>query len=341
MFEEYRPDIKSETIENVKYGSLQKADINSTAKLIHQREQNHSIDYYLNKLEKEFSVAEKSIDHHLFVAKVNSKIVGFSRLLKKEDENWYLMGVIVDSEYRRKGIASRLVEIRINLAKVFAKKVCYFVNSQNKSSIDLHEKFNFKYKEKIDSIFGIEFTGGEGKVYTKELNSDYKFLKVNSEHFKFLDMWQSKEHLKEFWIGESNHGESYEKYIYKSKLDYLEQFIIEYKGVSIGYIQYYWASKVGQGWWEGYPDDVIGIDQYIGDEKYLGQGHGQSFLKLFIETLFKVLPVNKIIVDPSPKNFTAINCFEKVGFNKIGEIITPDGNALLMDIHRANCMQKK
>ena len=34
-----------------------------------------------------------------------------------------------------------------------------------------------------------------------------------------------------------------------------------------------------------------------------------------------VFPIQKIIVDPSPKNSAAIKCYEKVGFKKVEELL--------------------
>ncbi|HSM07403.1 MAG TPA: hypothetical protein VLA33_00110 [Gemmatimonadota bacterium] len=38
--------------------------------------------------------------------------------------------------------------------------------------------------------------------------------------------------------------------------------------------------------------------------------------------------------DPHPDNARAIRCYEKVGFKRAGEIVTPDGRALLMRLVR-------
>lgn len=64
---------------------------------------------------------------------------------------------------------------------------------------------------------------------------------------------------------------------------------------------------------------------------------------LIIITFFKYVPykflrlfegsnVKKIITDVNPKNIRAIRCYEKAGFKRIGEINTPDGTTLLMEI---------
>ena len=137
--------------------------------------------------------------------------------------------------------------------------------------------------------------------------------------------------MKEFWDSNETAEESYETYIFRTSSDEIKQFIIKVNGESIGYIQYYFASKVGDGWWEGYPDDIVGLDLYIGDRDYLNRGLGQHLITKFIEFIKVGNKVSKTIVDPSPKNERAIKCFIKSGFVNKGEIDTPDGRAVLME----------
>ncbi len=113
------------------------------------------------------------------------------------------------------------------------------------------------------------------------------------------------------------------------------QFIIEFENSSVGYIQYYWASKVGDGRWEGYPDDIVGFDFYIGESSTLGKGIGEKIIKSFSEFLFKIPEVNSIIADPSPKNSKIIHILEKCGFDKKQKIVTPDGEAILYQLERS------
>ncbi|EQC45184.1 acetyltransferase, GNAT domain protein [Bacteriovorax sp. BSW11_IV] len=51
----------------------------------------------------------------------------------------------------------------------------------------------------------------------------------------------------------------------------------------------------------------------------------------FIKFLKANHSISKVITDPSPDNPRAIRCYEKVGFNRVGEIKTPNGKAILME----------
>jgi len=148
-----------------------------------------------------------------------------------------------------------------------------------------------------------------------------------------VEKWLQKPHVKKYWDDGETWKESYEKYVLRTSSDVVKQFLVYFQNRPIGYIQYYWAGKVGDGWWKGYGDKIVGIDMYIGEEDYLGKGHGTSFLKEFIQMLYNNLDIEKIIIDPTPDNERAIRCYEKVGFIGQKEIETPDGKAYLMEYH--------
>jgi len=50
----------------------------------------------------------------------------------------------------------------------------------------------------------------------------------------------------------------------------------------------------------------------------------------FARRLFADPAVTRIQTDPSPDNERAIRCYRRAGFVERGEIVTPDGPALVM-----------
>jgi RimJ/RimL family protein N-acetyltransferase len=114
-------------------------------------------------------------------------------------------------------------------------------------------------------------------------------------------------------------------------------FIATLDGEPIGFIQVYVVQGSGGGWWEDETDaGARGIDQFLADAGRLNQGLGTAMIKAFVERLFQDPGVSKVQTDPSPANARAIRCYRKVGFNDVGEVMTPDGPALLMRYERAN-----
>jgi RimJ/RimL family protein N-acetyltransferase len=159
------------------------------------------------------------------------------------------------------------------------------------------------------------------------------FKPLEESDFSSIESWLQEPHVKKTW-GDERWEESYEKYLFRISSDSIKQFIIQDDDSSIGYIQYYWASRVGDGWWEGVDSNTVGFDLYIGNTNYLGKGYGKAVLKNFIEMLFKDPDVKRIIADPTPTNEKIINLLKKLGFASTGIIQTPDGEALFMELKR-------
>jgi len=105
----------------------------------------------------------------------------------------------------------------------------------------------------------------------------------------------------------------------------------------IGFIQTYRAVEGhDDGWWLAEHDPgVRGIDQFLANAEQLGRGLGTAMVRAFVAKLFGDASVTRIQCDPAPHNHRAIRCYEKAGFRAVGEVMTPDGPALLMYCDRA------
>jgi RimJ/RimL family protein N-acetyltransferase len=53
-------------------------------------------------------------------------------------------------------------------------------------------------------------------------------------------------------------------------------------------------------------------------------------VRAFVAELFADPRVTRVQADPSPLNLRAIRCYEKAGFLRVREVVTPDGPAVLM-----------
>ena len=69
---------------------------------------------------------------------------------------------------------------------------------------------------------------------------------------------------------------------------------------------------------------------FLADGDRLGKGLGTAMVSQFVDRLFRDPAVTEVRLDPHPENHRAIRCYEKAGFVRAGEIVTPDGPALLM-----------
>lgn len=148
-----------------------------------------------------------------------------------------------------------------------------------------------------------------------------KFRKLTEEDFPVLLEWLSRRHVKEFWdSGEDTLEIVAENYAVEEGV---ERFILldedETGEKPIGFFQYYIVSE-----------NVIGIDQFIGEDDYINRGIGTKAIKVFIGMISKKHRPREIILDPSPENKRAIRCYEKVGFRFYENTIGVEGNPAYM-----------
>lgn len=160
----------------------------------------------------------------------------------------------------------------------------------------------------------------------------FVFRPLTKTDLNLLCQWFAKPHIREWWADALTPDEINEKYGNRIGGTVVCPYIV-YLGVKpIAFIQYYWASKVGEGWWPEEDDSTVGIDQFIGEEDCLNQGYGTVLIQQFITFLCQQHPqIKKIITEVDPNNLRAKGCYEKVGFRSVGMIDTPDGPTIKLE----------
>ena len=155
-----------------------KQDIEQLAELNHKR-YGGKLPEIIEGFEREIAGLYETDEHLLIVAEYENKLVGFARAKSFEPpptappnicpEGWYLTGIIVASEYRRKGIASALTKERLNWIAKRSERAYYFANAQNKVSIDMHKQFVFTEISRNFVYPDVSFEGGEGILFKADL----------------------------------------------------------------------------------------------------------------------------------------------------------------------------
>lgn len=114
----------------------------------------------------------------LVVAEIDGILVGhacagwqhFDRdLAHNVKDGWYLTGVIVEPEYRRRGVGRQLVNARLDWLNTRADRVWYFASAQNEASLQLHREFGFSEVTRTFEVPGVTFTGGVGVLCLRAL----------------------------------------------------------------------------------------------------------------------------------------------------------------------------
>lgn len=125
------------------------------------------------------TVVDKSLDDEdriLLVADVDGGIAAFGQAhflsrhpVDEAPAGFYLTGVTVVPEYRRRGLGRRLTVARLDWIRERADVAWYFASSANKSSIDLHLAFGFAEVLRARTIHGVTFSDGEGILFRAAL----------------------------------------------------------------------------------------------------------------------------------------------------------------------------
>jgi AacA4 family aminoglycoside N(6')-acetyltransferase len=159
-------------------------------------------------------------------------------------------------------------------------------------------------------------------------------LRPMTEHdLPMLHEWLNRPHIVEWWGGEHpTLDEVRAKYLPRVLA---EDNVTPYIGMlgerPFAYAQSYVAMGSGGGWWEDETDPgVRGIDQSIGEPELLGKGLGTQLVRALGDMLLADPAVTRLQTDPDPRNLRAIRCYEKAGFRRVKNIVTPDGAAVYM-----------
>ena len=118
----------------------------------------------------------------LLIAQHCDEVVGFGRVLycvpeaesppNVAPEGWYLGGVVVSANHRRRGIGRELTRRRLEWLIARGVRVAWFVvNADNRASIDLHGAFGFRESTRDFVQKGVTFSGrGIGILFRAELD---------------------------------------------------------------------------------------------------------------------------------------------------------------------------
>jgi RimJ/RimL family protein N-acetyltransferase len=158
------------------------------------------------------------------------------------------------------------------------------------------------------------------------------FRPLVASDLPMLYEWLHRSHVSKWWGNPTTYADIERDYLPSTTGESTTQaYIALLDNEPIGFIQSYVVMGSGDGWWEQETDPgARGIDQFLCNSEQLGRGLGRAMIQTFVERLFQDPAVTKVQTDPSPNNERAIRCYRRVGFVDVGEVITPDGLALLM-----------
>ncbi len=102
---------------------------------------------------------------------------------------WYLAGVVVRPEHRRRGVGAALTEARLDWISGRARTAYYFANARNRASIDLHAALGFREIARDFHHPNAQFEGGLGILFAVDL-SGRSFLTTERLAFR---LWREED----------------------------------------------------------------------------------------------------------------------------------------------------
>ncbi len=169
------------------------------------------------------------------------------------------------------------------------------------------------------------------------------FMKLTIRPFLASDLtryylWAKNEHVKNSWFIEGYQKvEEIESLLKGNHYDF--PFIFECDGLPIGYLVYcdLYAYKIHckkpSGVFQNEDPHTACIDLFIGEVEFLGKGIGTKVVKKFCQLIFK-RGFERILIDPSAENKSAISCYQKAGFKKVKELFDGVAQVLILELRK-------
>jgi len=156
----------------------------------------------------------------------------------------------------------------------------------------------------------------------------FEFKPLAETDLALLQGWLERPHVAQWWGPAESVDELREDFLAGGTT---RAFIAYLNGEAVGFLQCYVVMGSGDGWWEEETDPgARGIDQFLAHGEQLNRGLGRAMVRAFVDHLLEDPAVTVVQTDPSPDNPRAIRCYAAAGFGAVGEVVTPDGPALLM-----------
>jgi len=125
---------------------------------------------------EESQTTERSL---LLVAGLHEGVIGYGKAAyftppagsapNVAPEGWYLTGVVVRPEFRRRGVGKALTTARLAWIAARSAIVYYVANERNRVSIELHRAFGFSERTRDFYHPGVSFTDGAGILFACDL----------------------------------------------------------------------------------------------------------------------------------------------------------------------------
>jgi RimJ/RimL family protein N-acetyltransferase len=154
------------------------------------------------------------------------------------------------------------------------------------------------------------------------------FKPLTAGDLPLLFTWFNQPYIEQLWKEPKEWPVFEKKYQKKLQEETTFRFIAFLDDQPFAYIHYYYVNDNDRANFPGIPLPglVTGMDLFIAKPELLGKGLGMRLIREFIQFIKHREPeCRSIIIDLSPENQRAINCYQKIGFVPLGLFQVPYG----------------
>lgn len=156
------------------------------------------------------------------------------------------------------------------------------------------------------------------------------FKPLRASDIPIVHSWLQLPHIREFWDDDHRKQKQVKQHYLKDNA--VMRFIILIDGQQVGYIQRYIINSKHPFWKYITSSPSVGVDIFIGNPAFLGQGWSTPILAQFINQYCP--SATEIVVDPEIGNYKAIHCYKKLDFQVLTTITLAKKKYQLMGLER-------
>lgn len=154
----------------------------------------------------------------------------------------------------------------------------------------------------------------------------YAFPRVTRVHYPLLRGWLAQPHVRAWW------GDPEEEIaLIDEDIDHgpTDMRLVTLAGHPFAYVQDYPAHHWNAPQFAPFPPGTRGVDTFLGDPAYLGQGHAPRYLRQRCGDLIAE-GATTVVIDPDPDNERALRAYRRAGFVTRGIAPCEDGDPVVV-----------
>ncbi len=155
---------------------------------------------------------------------------------------------------------------------------------------------------------------------------NYIFPRLTRADYPLLRGWLAQPHVRAWWGDPDEEIALIDEDIDEGPTD---MRLVAFADRPFAYVQDYPAHHWDAPQYVAFPPGTRGVDTFLGDPAFLGQGHAPRYLRQRCHDLLAA-GATAVVIDPSPDNERAVRAYRRAGFVPRGVAPCEDGDPVLV-----------